>query len=328
MKNLYESIFSVDKINADTTNKLIQTQIQDICDHMPDKGYIVSSYENGSVHLEIDENKWTTYFDLAEFVNEIRSSRISMNDLYISLEKAKNPQLNIAFESNMDFKGLNFRVVTNHVRHPAQLLLTSDDSQKIYAISNLNIYTSINASGSLTGTFIIHTRNLKFKNCNISSKYVDMNYIKHDPLDVTDKDNNVTVNTTNFTFDISPRYYDAPDMLSSIFNKDRRDYIINKIEALLKNYRSLTSEDVRSFLDDIKDDIDHNFWKRQGIKVNCKYTYIVLKYVSSDGNRFELGIFDGGPIENEYILRSMLKSQVKVKINGIGNMFMGAALHA
>ena len=327
MRNLYESLFSVGKIDADITNKLIQTQIQDICDHMPDKGYIVSSYENGSVYLEIDEKQWTTYFDLVEFVNKIRSSRIPMNDLYISLEKAKHPQLNIVFESDIDFKGLNFRVVTD-VWHPAQLLLTSDDCQKIYTISNFNIYASINEGGGLTGTFTIHTRDLKFKNCNITSRYVDMNYIKHGPLDVVDKDNNVSINTTNFTFDISPRYYDAPDMLSSIFDKDRRDYIIDKIETLLNNYRSLTSEDVRSFLDDIKDDIDPDFWKRQGIKVNCKYTYIVLKYNSAEGNRFELGFFDGGPIENEYILRSMLKSRVKVKLNGLRNMSMGACLHA
>ena len=330
MRNLYESLFSVGKIDADITNKLIQTQIQDICDHMPDKGYIVSSYKDGSVYLEPDESQWGIYFDLAEFADKIRSSRIHMTDLYISLDKVKDSQLNIAFGSNMDFKGLNFRVV-HDAWHMAQLTLTSDDSQKIYTLSNLNIYTSINKSGSLTGTFTTHTRNLKFKNCNISSKSVDMVYIKHDPLDIVDKDNNVTINSANFTFNIVPRYRDSRSILPSIFNKDRRDYIIDKIENdFLKDhdhYRKTSSEDVQSFLGDIKDDIDPDFWKKQGINVNCKYTYITLSYIDPDGKCFELGIFDMGPIGPEYVLRRMLKSRVRVKVNGIGNMYMGACLH-
>ena len=337
MRTLYESIltgsiFSVGKINADTTNKLIQTQIQDICDQTGCKGYIASSCKDGSVYLEPEGKRWEeAYFNLAEFVDKIRSSRIPMADLYISLGKAKYSRLYINFKSNIDFKGLNFRVVTDAER-PIQIFLTSDDCQKIHTISNLNIYTSINDRGSLTGTFTTHLRDLKFKNCNISSKSVNMEYIKHDPLDIVDKDNNVTINSDNFTFNITPRYRDSRSILPSIFNKDRRDHIIDKIENdFLKDYdhhRKSTSEDVQSFLDDIKDDIDPNFWKNQGINVNCKYTYITLSYIDPDGNNFELGIFDVGPIGPEYVLRRMLVSRVKIKVNGIGNMYMGACLHA
>lgn len=333
MRNLYESIlskaqltesiFSASKINADTTNKLIQVQIQDICDQMGYKGVQVD-YKNESVTITKLSDSGSIYnFDLAKFVSKIRIARIQMINLYLDYEDKylDIPCVRIFINSDMNFKGLNFIVKPHNGQHNKLFIRAPYKSTKAAVLSNLNI---------IGGATIVSTHNVRFKHCSISTTSSVSLYDDNGPNMLNTSTGNIDFNidASEFHITICPN----EDIIPGIVDKETKNYVDYTIQDITggkpgdKRHEYARGHDtidkLRTFMDNIKDHIDPNFWKRAGINVNSPDINIELSYMGYYGDEFIMLFYNKKP-QSSIIGSDIMKTKIGTKVNGIGNIFVG-----
>ena len=325
MRNLYESIFSASKINADTTNKLIQAQIQDICDQMGYNGVQVA-YENGSVTItRLSDSGSTDRFDLSKFVSKIHRARIQMSNLYLDYEDKylDIPCVRIFTNSDMDFRGLNF-IVKSHKGQRNKLFIQAPyNFTKASIISNLNI---------IGGDTTIHARNVRFRHCSISTALSVLLYDNGpDLLNTRNGNVDFNIDAARFHITICP----DEDIIPSIVDSETKEYVDDTIQDITggklggKRHEYIGGRDtidkLRTFMDSIKGHIDPNFWKKAGININSQDINIKLSYMGYYGDEFIMLFFDKKP-QNGFLGPDIMKTKIDTKVNGIGNMSVGATV--
>ena len=318
MRNLYESLFSASKIDADTTNKLIQAQIQDICDQMGYKGVQVA-YENESVTItRLSETGGTDNFDLAKFVSKIRLARIQMSNLYLDI-----PCVRIFINSDMDFKGLNFIVKPHNGQHNKLFIQAPYNFTKAVVLSNLNI---------IGGATIVSTRNVRFKHCSI---FTTSSVLLYD-----NGPNMLNVRTGNIDFNIDASKFHITicpdeDIIPGIVDNETKNYTDDTIQDITggkpggKRHEYIRGHDtidkLRTFMNSIKDHIDPNFWKKVGINANSPDINIELSYMGYYGDEFIMLFYNRKP-QSSVIGSDIMKTKINTKLNGLGNMSVGVTV--